>query len=486
MPTTSDTSWFITASEFLLDGKKLYIDIGETNPPASIWLYVPAVAFARLIGMKPEIAVVSWIFMIMAGSFACAAAILARSGLSRRFDMVMMGATGLALFAILPGDTFSQREHIAALLILPFLAATLARVHNLQIGFPLMIAAGLCGGVVAVIKPHFVLALELPVLVAFAARPGWRTIFSAENVTAGLVTVAYVASTLIFHPLFWHEVMRVNAVVYLPLADRGQGLWIALALAVALAPACGIYSGRKFLRRPGALCYAAFLGFSVAFVLQGKLWVYHFYPAITIGILGVALAVLYRPAELQDESTAFGKAAFASRQWLTGIFIPYLAALFVLLTFSVFFFRQRDYEPLAAAITRIKAAPSIAIFSGEIAVGHPVTRMVRGRWSMTQPALWVQTNGLDLRARSDFDASTLPVVEAIENADMAVFLSDLRRNRPDILLAKEGDETLRARLQAYPGMAQELDRYRLVDTVVVERDSLVVDIYARQDRLSPR
>jgi hypothetical protein len=483
MPMASDTSWLITASEFFLDGKRLYVEIGETNPPASIWIYAPAVAFARFLAVKPEVAVISWIFVLMAGSFALAGAILARSGLWRWFDPFMLIASAIAVFAILPGDTFSQREHIAAMLVLPFLAATMARLRGLSIGLPLMMVAGACGGLVVVIKPHFVFALELPVLVAFVARPAWRTILSAENVIAGLVAVAYAAITFIFYPEFWHEAMRPIVAVYLPVTDRDEALLIALAPMLALAPMCGVYSGRAFIRHPAALCYMVALGFGVALVLQGKLWPYHFYPMIALGSLGAVLAVLYRPEDSAASSRGFEMPAFATRPWFSRLLIPYLITLAVLATFASLFFQHAHRDELAAAITRVKAKPSVATLSSQLSVGHPVTRMVGGRWSMTQPSLWIEGNGVDIRARKDFDKSRLAEVEAVENADLAVLLNDLRRNRPDILLALHGSEEakLRARLLIYPGLAQELDHYKLVDTVAVGRGLSDVDIYARQD-----
>ena len=43
----TDVSWEITLSEKILDGQRLYTDLIELNPPASTFLYLPAVALAR-------------------------------------------------------------------------------------------------------------------------------------------------------------------------------------------------------------------------------------------------------------------------------------------------------------------------------------------------------------------------------------------------------------------------------------------------------
>ena len=44
--TIPDTSWLITVSERMLSGERLYSQIYETNPPFSVWLYMPPVAAA--------------------------------------------------------------------------------------------------------------------------------------------------------------------------------------------------------------------------------------------------------------------------------------------------------------------------------------------------------------------------------------------------------------------------------------------------------
>ena len=46
-----DTAWFIHIANGLLDGKRLYVDFVEVNPPLAIWLIVPSTALARLCGI---------------------------------------------------------------------------------------------------------------------------------------------------------------------------------------------------------------------------------------------------------------------------------------------------------------------------------------------------------------------------------------------------------------------------------------------------
>src|SRR5215204_4209490 len=65
IPLDCDVSWLITVSEKLLAGQRLYVDVIEPNPPASVWLYLPAVWLADRLGLHAE-AVVAGAFMAAA------------------------------------------------------------------------------------------------------------------------------------------------------------------------------------------------------------------------------------------------------------------------------------------------------------------------------------------------------------------------------------------------------------------------------------
>lgn len=486
LPMNSDTSWLITASEMLLDGKKLYIDIGETNPPASIWLYAPIVAMARWFGVRPEPIVIGYIFGLLTFSFLLTAAIFVRSGWSHRFNGYFLAAVFVVLFAILPGISLSQREHIAVVLCLPFLAATLSRANGQTLPLSLLVAAGICGGVVVIIKPHFLLVLELPVLLAVWAQPRLRTLFSPENVIAGFLCLAYVASTFVFYREFWTVAMPVNVTVYLPNASRLQALGSIITPALAgLCLTSWLFCGRGFLRHPAAIALAAAVGFYVAFVVQGKLWQYHIYPAVALGVLGGALAAFDRLL-LDTSGRQTEISPLLARMPLLCRFVnPGVVAVGVMVGFSpLFFVHTHHHQELVAAITRLHPNPVIASLSGDIAVGHPVTRMVSGRWGATQPSLWVLTNGLLLQWRTpDLSPSKVSAIKAAVDADLAVFLADLRRNRPDILLALKDETLLHDRLRAFPGMMEELDRYELAGEAKMMGMGYAVDILRRRPDL---
>ena len=49
-----DVSWCVTLAEKVLDGERLYVDVIEINPPATMFLYVVPALMGRLSGLPAK------------------------------------------------------------------------------------------------------------------------------------------------------------------------------------------------------------------------------------------------------------------------------------------------------------------------------------------------------------------------------------------------------------------------------------------------
>jgi len=111
IPLDADVSWLITVCERVLSGDRLYVDILELNPPASVWLYMPFVWLARAIGVRPEAAVAG---AFVAGGLASAFATLR---IARLLDFTLklpwLAIALPVITLVLPMALFAQREHRA-------------------------------------------------------------------------------------------------------------------------------------------------------------------------------------------------------------------------------------------------------------------------------------------------------------------------------------------------------------------------------------
>ena len=121
VPIDCDVSWLITVNEKMLAGQRLYVDIVEVNPPASIWLYTPFVWLAHQLQLRPEAVIVAAFIAVALATSALALRISAR--LQRPPKPLIFFALLCFVELLLPLGTFAQREHAAILFAAPALTA---------------------------------------------------------------------------------------------------------------------------------------------------------------------------------------------------------------------------------------------------------------------------------------------------------------------------------------------------------------------------
>ncbi|TGQ38615.1 hypothetical protein [Mesorhizobium sp. M00.F.Ca.ET.216.01.1.1] len=89
--TIPDTSWLITVCERMLSGERLYSQIYETNPPFSVWLYMPPVAMGRMLGIAPEILVRAWTYLAALVGLSFSGVIVRRAGFPETASLLALG-----------------------------------------------------------------------------------------------------------------------------------------------------------------------------------------------------------------------------------------------------------------------------------------------------------------------------------------------------------------------------------------------------------
>ena len=285
-----DVSWMITIDEKWLSGQVPYVDFVEINPPASLLLYWPAVSFARALGLHAEFVVSAFGFASIAASLALSALILKRAALT-------VGPTAYAFvliaLAVLPGEAFCERDHLAAVYALPFLALSIARAERAATDFRLAALAGVGAGLMAAIKPPYA-------LVAIAVAPYlWRRIGlrgligSAEYYFAAAVGLVYLAMVPWGFPAYVDDVMRMGVDIYVPIRDSLAGLFVEsgglLFLLVGLLVV--LVAGKAIDKSWIAVPALAGLGAFGAYMIQGKGWLYQALPALMFLTIAAGFAL---------------------------------------------------------------------------------------------------------------------------------------------------------------------------------------------------
>ena len=218
-----DVTHLIDLSARLLDGQRPYVDWLMDNPPASILIYVPPTAFARLLRLPVDLMTQVFVFGGAGVSIALCVRLASASDTAQDLGEVGLLAAVAALF-VLPACAFAQRDHIALIAALPMLVVMGIRATGRRVDAMSAIVAGLGGGAMVVIRPHYAAAIGLAA-VYVAWRRGLRSAaLFPEFWAAGLVLVAYLATILLFFPAFLSDAFPMALAVYLPVKTDAQDL----------------------------------------------------------------------------------------------------------------------------------------------------------------------------------------------------------------------------------------------------------------------
>ncbi|MDQ0471182.1 hypothetical protein [Labrys wisconsinensis] len=434
--TCTDVSWLLTLGERTLDGAVPYVDFIETNPPASILIYLPAVAIARLLALRPEAVVVGLVFAGAAASLALSARILAASGLRSPARDPWLAAVALFVLLILPGYAFAEREHIAVAAMLPLLAAYAGRTAGRPPGALLSVLAGIGGGIAVAIKPHFALALALPFALVLATAPlgarAWlRLLFDGAHCALAAVVVAYGILVALAFPAFPAQALPLIAAVYLPIRGSlldmiGNPGSLVSAAAMLLALAAG--RGRFRDATTPVLLLAACGGWAMI-VIQGKGWPYHGYPAIALGLMAGAPPLLRRWQALTPQATALRFGATAA---LTGCFVALGGVAVQCLEVGP------RFPGLIEAVGRLAPPrPKVVSIAGDLAYGHPLVRDLGGQWLEPVCSRWISEGAEIMLSRLDQADGRRAALERYARADRDALVAAIVDGRPDVVLVAE-------------------------------------------------
>jgi hypothetical protein len=422
----SDVSWLLMVADNIADGRRDFI---EFNPPGAVFTYLPAIWLARFTCLSPEATCDIVVVAVAAASLALAGIALGRR-FAERHNAPLLATVAAVVLLVVPAYAFGQKEHIGAMLLLPFIAVIAARCDGSTPPLWLRICAGVAGGLCIVVKPHFALNIGVLVIISmwrqYSRREGfWRSLFSAENLAAAAVLAIYGAVLALEFPDYFAETAPMMAAAYVgDRLDWNTLLFAPVSILWASIVALTLVAGG--FRRQGALSSILLTMSSVSyalFLLQGKGWAYQSYPAISFGLLALTLQLASADAAVAAWP-AIGRVAAG------------FAALAMFGVAELWFdtTRPRDTAAIAAAIEEIAPHPAIAAITADLSLGFPLTQMVHGRWAQRTPSLLIAASVR--RRKPDLDPATLARIEPYEILDRDRLRDDIRANRPDILLVE--------------------------------------------------
>ena len=459
-----DNSWLFTAAERLLDGGRPYVDLIETNPPASFLIYAPWVAMARLLGLSVEFVVNGFVFAVGIGVLLFSGSILRRADLLKPLETGLLLNLACVVLIFMAGLSFGEREHLAALGVLPLLAVYAARAHGASCRLADAILAGLIAGLVVVIKPHFALAALFPLLAVMAHRGSWRPAFQAENWVILCLCLAYVALVAWRYPAFF-AILPMLVDVYVAMKRP----WLELLseacflLNVMIIAGVLLVGRRACLQVLVGLPLCASLGFMGAYLIQMKGYVNHGLPGVCMALL--AAGALAAPA-LVDLRLRGGDAALwrsMRRPVLFGLF-PLMVGAPILFGAMLQFTDWEEHKGLLPAVQRLAPVqPRMIALSGQLDVGFPVVRRSGGVWVGRPHSLWLTVASLTLIKAGIGDDAYRARLAVYIDQDARMFHEDVRVGRPDLILVDDDERTRKA--MAHPDIVAALADYAPRETV---------------------
>ena len=297
-----DCGWYLYVAERVLAGDGLYSDVIDLNPPLVVYLTVPPVALADLLGCNAVFVFHCFVCALAAVSMWLVGRIARRMLAPPLGDSLgdpLGGAVLLFVLVVLPRRDFGQREHLALLASLPYFALVAGRLSGAEPRSRFAFAIGLMAGVGLALKPYFLLApLAVRIFTAFTEKRQRRLFDTRRPENEGLMVALVVyALHFLFVPFradFLATVWQVRSVYDAYSIGVGEFLtrpWTVQTIVIGglvLIFALGVRENRAILR----VVFLACAGFFAAALWQCKGWTYHLLPALLTGWLGLALGAL--------------------------------------------------------------------------------------------------------------------------------------------------------------------------------------------------
>ncbi|MEM9179240.1 MAG: hypothetical protein AAGA89_05990 [Pseudomonadota bacterium] len=452
-PDFVDITTLLMIGERVLNGETLYVEVRDINPPFSVWLYLPYAYLDRVTGIDAYIWLGIGLTVVLSTSLFALNTIL-REGLSLEAPLrrtTLWVIAGLCFFLI--PTQFAQREHFCVIAALPFLGLIGAR---LQTGDqPKLLFALIIGSMAAtlvILKPHYSIGLGLPLCWLAWERKDLRYLFVPEALAIAALVLIYGASIYLIHPEFFTTMLPIAVEVYLlnraPIAD----LVPLVTLSVVLPILACVWIGTT-RERPNPLVivlYLATAGFTVAYFIMGKGWMYHLLPASISAFVALAIQAFSDPASASSASS------LRRRLVMVG------GLLAITVTLSL-----KDVRPnqIPEQVILLKSKPSIVFVSPDNNVSVPIAKRLQADWSERDPHDFVGAIAAAYANRSTDAHRTR--LENYLSAELDNEASHMARIRPDLIVLDKGsrqwhdlvvrDDRIATILQDYQAIARQDD-----------------------------
>ncbi len=429
-----DPSWYLIAGAQYLEGGILYRDVFvDVNPPLGLFLTLPPVILARFLDVFPVPVFVVYVYLLIALSLAAAWRLLDGPPVLRRGLFI----AAAAVLILSPAGDFGQREHFLTILILPYLFLSALDPARKRIPWMAALILGLAAGAGFALKPHYLLiplALEVYRLTSVRRLASlWRP----EVLGLGLALLGYGGVLIFVTPDYLTRIVPYAMEVYNQ--AYANPLYINLfRLETFLLPlGCAIQIAtrrRQAAPRYGDVFLIASACLFVAYLVQGKGWDYHLYPASACLVLGYVSICLNAMQRQNGAASPSGKGGLSHGAALAALAV---AAVLVGHDVTKFGYKNRFTEIMTPYAARYAGGGSIAVMSANLWAGFPLVNNSRLGWSSRFAALWLLP-GAQQRRHAD-DGADLALLDEMEAFTRDAVVADFTAAMPDLVFVDDRD-----------------------------------------------
>jgi len=213
----------------------------DSNPPLSILLYAPSHYLSSLTGSEEYYAIYASALTLIA---VCCIIIF---NIARNFsffspcERLLILACYILSVTITSSISFADKDHIIAILLLPFSLTQLSMTWRFHLHTALKYTALSLGSLAIMIKPHFIILPLLFLSHRAWTQKRWQVVFDPDSILLIAFSLLYAAVLIIFFQDFLTTVLPDIVLYYLPYnneqktySDIGKiGIWIMAALTLA-------------------------------------------------------------------------------------------------------------------------------------------------------------------------------------------------------------------------------------------------------------
>ena len=191
-------TWLLIAAERFLEGQNIVEHIYESNPPLSIFIYIPHVLFSKLSGVSLPDSSIIVTFILPILSTLHVHHIIKQFPNLKTHEAIAFTTAYFMSITIATTSSFSEREHFIIMTIAPFILCQYAMIEKIHINKVLLWFTYLIGALFILVKPHYGI---LPTIFLIHRAIKFRTlkiVFDPDFLSLSIMTILYLSVLFIF------------------------------------------------------------------------------------------------------------------------------------------------------------------------------------------------------------------------------------------------------------------------------------------------